>query len=54
MKFEQLFPLEIVKDVSEEHTAALGATYASEVAIMIEAKKPKDGSRQTLFTLEHF
>ena len=40
--------------MSEEVTEKLGALYASQLAIMVEAKDQGDGSRTTLFKLESF
>ena len=40
--------------VSLENQANSGVTHASELAIMIEARPPRDGSRTTLFTKDHF
>ena len=51
---EQLFPLDLNKVVSLENQANSGVTHASDLAIMIEARPQRDGSRTTLFTKDHF
>ena len=48
---EELYPFDIRTMGSRD---TLDVTYASEIAIMVEAKDQGDGSLQSLLTLEHF
>ena len=40
--------------MTSENQDGTGVTPASDIAVMIEAKDRGDGSRRTLFTVEHF
>ena len=51
---EELYPFNLKALTSADLEDKVGETYATDIAIMIDAKDRGEGDKRTLFTKEHF